>query len=95
MYEIVCSGPSKQVWNLSASEVSQDQQFWDAIVHLPMSLLDSALGDRLREAMGEGARQVLQGPTPAGGPEHYSVLIATGYSRDMCSAPLMGSLRLE
>jgi len=26
---------------------------------------------------------------------HYSVLMATGYSRDMCSAPLMGSLRLE
>lgn len=44
MYKIVCSRPSKQVWNLSASEVSQDQQFWDATVHLPMSLLGSVQG---------------------------------------------------
>lgn len=42
MYKIVCSRPPKQVWNLSASEVSQDQQFWDATVHLPMSLILSA-----------------------------------------------------
>lgn len=72
MCKIVCSRPSKQLWNPSASEVSQDQQFWDATVHLPMSLLGSeAWSHRV-------AQRVLQGPTPAGVPEHYSVLMATG-----------------
>lgn len=52
VYEIVCSRPSKQVWNLSASEVSQDQQFWDATVHVPMSLAGSVHRDRKREATG-------------------------------------------
>lgn len=52
MYKIVCSRPPKQVWNLSASEVSQDQQFWDATVHLPMSLMGSVHRDRKCGATG-------------------------------------------
>lgn len=33
MCKIVCSGPSRQVGNPSAGEVSREQQFWDAAVH--------------------------------------------------------------
>lgn len=38
MYKTVCIWP---VCHLLAGEVSQDQQFWDVTVHLPMSLLGS------------------------------------------------------
>lgn len=59
MYKIVCSRSSKQVWNLSASEVSQDQQFWDATVLFPMS--PSGLCLRGQEAWSRGvAQRVLQ-----------------------------------
>lgn len=90
----------KQVWKPSASEVSQNQQFCVATVRLPVNLLISVQLNFSNKSEGVEwshweTQWVLQGSMPAGAPEHYSVLMATGYSRDMCSAPLIGSLRLE
>lgn len=42
--EIICSRPSKKVWNQLAREVNQDQQF--ERIHLPMSPRGSVWRDR-------------------------------------------------
>lgn len=49
---------------------------------------------RQRSALGMGQFWVQPAWSLARGGDPYRVRMATGYSRDMCSAPLMGSLRL-
>lgn len=49
---------------------------------------------RQRSALGMGQFWVQPAWSLARGGDPYRVRMATGYSKDMCSAPLMGSLRL-
>ena len=68
-----------QVQKLLASEVSQDQQFSDATLHLPVDMSLAGSVRRDGEAWSRRvAQRVLKGQTPARDREHYSVLMATG-----------------